>query len=335
MAFTFTREDIDRLCPRPKGGTKAAIWDGYVSALLDMTDEINAAGINTPLLGCHAFAQWGAESGFTLLWESGNYSADRIMAIFGEGRHSANVTAKEAAKIAALPLVNDARAKALFERVYGLGNPKKARELGNGKPGDGYAARGFGIQQITGIKDHQKYGLVGNYSARSAIRAALMEWKAKECSQKAAVDDCRGVTRLINGGYNGLQERQALLRQAKTIWTDNVDEMPVPVVAAALDVNQEHHPIVAAAKSRTVWSLVAAGFTGLGKGFERIVDAASGLLGSATEIQSDAETTAAPIQSILGLLKVDAVYIGTTIAIICLIIAVVRHVDEKKPKEPV
>ena len=34
-------------------------------------------------------AQWGAETGFAILWESGNYSAPRILEMFGRGKHSA------------------------------------------------------------------------------------------------------------------------------------------------------------------------------------------------------------------------------------------------------
>lgn len=329
MAFTFTRGDIDRLCPRPRGGQKAQIWDDYVDALLSMQGEINEAGINTPLIGAHAMAQWGAESGFTLLWESGNYSESRILQIFGEGKHSAAVTAREAARIAALPTANDERAKALFERVYGLGNPKKARELGNTKPGDGYNARGFGIQQLTGMRDHVRFGLVGNYNAKSAIRAALMEWKEKGCTAKASADDCRGVTRLINGGYNGIGEREALLRQAKTIWSDDVDDMPVPVAPPALDKTSQN-PVVVAAKSPTIWSMVVGGFAAIGDGFQKVVDTVGGLLGHADDIQAEVNSLYSPVTSILGTLKVNAPQIGVAIAVVCIVIAVVRHVDLKK-----
>lgn len=334
MAFTFTRSDIDRLCPRPKSGTKAKIWDDYADALVSMVDEINAAGINTPLIGAHAFAQWGAESQFTLMWESGNYSADRIMAIFGEGKHSANVTSKEAAKMAALPTANDERAKALFERVYGLGNPKKAKELGNTQPGDGYRYRGLGPEQITGGMDHKRFGLDKDQSPKSVIRAALMEWKEKGCSAKAAADDCKGVTRLINGGCNGLQERQALLRQAKTIWLDNVDDVPVPVVAAALD-KKETRPLMLAAKSPTVWSLVAAGWASLTNGVQWVFGTIEHLFGSLGDIQADVSSVVDPVTSLLGSFKIDAsdvAAIATTLTIAALAIAVVRHVSDKQPE---
>jgi putative chitinase len=67
-----------------------------------------------------------------------NYSAPRLLEIFGVNRHSAAVTAFEAEKLARKP-------EAIAERVYGLGNPRKARELGNTQPGDGFRFRGNGI----------------------------------------------------------------------------------------------------------------------------------------------------------------------------------------------
>ena len=54
-----------------------------------------------------------------------------MLQIFGVGNHSAAVTAAEAATLANRP-------EAIADRVYGLGNPRKARELGNTKPGDGF-----------------------------------------------------------------------------------------------------------------------------------------------------------------------------------------------------
>jgi predicted chitinase len=48
--------------------------------------------------------------------------------------------------------------EALAERVYGLGNPTKAKELGNIEPGDGYRCRGAGMLQLTGRGAHRRIG---------------------------------------------------------------------------------------------------------------------------------------------------------------------------------
>ena len=212
----LTHTDLSRLCPRPKAKPSGAQWDAYVDGILANQDLFREYGIDTALEWQHVIAQWAHETGgFTVLWESGAYSASRIMTIFGVGKHSAKVTRTEAVRLAAM--TGEAKARALFERVYGLGNPGKARELGNAEPGDGYAYRGCGIVQITGRAAHEKY-FAGDYSMRSMIRAALREWTDKACSVPALKDDCRRVTKLINGGYNGLPDRERYLAKAKEIW---------------------------------------------------------------------------------------------------------------------
>lgn len=231
--FKITRADLDRLCPRPKAGTAADIWDKYATALENIGPALRAAGMTDNIVLCHALAQWAHESdGFTILWESGNYSAKGIMRTFGVGKHSARVTEREAREIAAISTAGDQRAYALFERVYGLGNPAKAKELGNTDIGDGYRHRGFGIGQITGRHDHELY--LGNvYTADNSINAAIQEWVKKGCTTAARADNCKVVTKLINGGYNGLEARELLLRQAKQIWLDAEDKAVTAV--AALD----------------------------------------------------------------------------------------------------
>src|SRR5262249_34680170 len=91
--------------------------------------------------------------GFTVLRENMNYSAQRLIEIFGVNHHSAAVTAIEAERLAGHP-------DAIAERVYGLGNPRKARELGNTQPGGGFRYRGNGILQMTGRSAHQRMGAV-------------------------------------------------------------------------------------------------------------------------------------------------------------------------------
>ncbi|MFL9829061.1 hypothetical protein ABTU92_30075, partial [Rhodoplanes sp. SY1] len=86
-------------------------------------------GIDDPLVVAHLMAQISHENGAgTIVREDMRYRAPRIMEIFGVGRHSAKVNEAEAARLAGRPAE-------LAERVYGLGNPKKARELGNTEPG--------------------------------------------------------------------------------------------------------------------------------------------------------------------------------------------------------
>lgn len=177
------------------------------------TSDLKAAGISTPLRLAHFMAQIAHETqGFARLRESGKYSAKRITEVFGVGKHSAAVTPAEAAKLA-----GDERA--LFERVYGIGNPRKAKELGNRWAGDGYAFRGGGGVHTTGRDAYTRLGLAENpdaiETAEYCLRGALDHWTRTGCNALADVNDIRAVTRKVNGGYNGYDDR---VRWFNRIW---------------------------------------------------------------------------------------------------------------------
>ena len=211
---------LRQLAPRPRrSATRQKHWDGYVAALVspEAAKLFEAFDVTTPLRMAHLLANWCAETGgFQIVHESGNYSAKRIMEIFGVGRHSAAVTWQEARRLAG-------NGPALFDRVYGVGNPRKVRELGNDMPGDGWKYRGTGIVQITGKRDHFRYadmiGISPNEIAEplNSIHAALLEWDNKGCNKHADNDDVKKVRRLINGGYNGLADVRAYLAKAKKL----------------------------------------------------------------------------------------------------------------------
>lgn len=209
-----------KLFARPSDKSAAAIYDGYMLALdsrrfADLMIEFDVTSI-ARIAPC--LATWAHETGgFRVMHESGTYtSVDRIMQIFGAGNHSAGITRKEAPKYVRNPV-------ALFERVYGLGNPRKAAELGNHTAGDGWKFRGCGIQQLTGRRDHERYAAEIGCSVdamsipMNSIQGALIEWRNKDCNAMADRGDLRAVRRAINGGYNGWEDfnsKCALLRKA-------------------------------------------------------------------------------------------------------------------------
>lgn len=160
----------------------------------------------------HFLANIHHESGgFTIERENMNYSPQRIMEIFGVGKHSAKVTQAEANKLAGKPYE-------LAERVYGLGNPRKAKELGNTKVGDGYKYRGGGALQITGGNAYKKYGgielynnpdLVGTsaYYFTTAI-AEFDQARIWDLAKDLSETSIRAVCKKVNGAYNGLDDRR-------------------------------------------------------------------------------------------------------------------------------
>src|SRR6266404_6200159 len=86
--------------------------DNYLEALQQGGPLFDEHGITTPLRMAHFLAQAMQETGgFTVLRENMNYSAPRLMKIFGVHHHSAAITASEAATLAHHPVQ-------IAERVY-------------------------------------------------------------------------------------------------------------------------------------------------------------------------------------------------------------------------
>jgi len=221
----LTRDILARLWPH----APAHKIDGILSVA---DDVLRRYSINTPLRLAHFMAQISHENGAgTIARENMNYSAGRLMEVFGQGHHSASVTPAEAARLAHRP-------EYIAERVYGLGNPKKAHELGNTRPGDGWRFRGGGDLQATGGRTYQWLtGICGvdlyvdpDKIADPAIafRTAAAEFQALNCLSAADRDDVVLVTRRVNGGRNGLAERKAWLRRWKVALPQFSDKDPEP-----------------------------------------------------------------------------------------------------------
>ena len=244
----------EKLCQRAKPSYLKAIAQG---------DALFAKhGITTPKRLAHFFAQAFHETGgLSIEWESGAYSAKRLLEIFGRGHHSAAVTSAEAEQLAYKP-------EAIFERVYGLGNPKKAHELGNTQPGDGYRYRGGGIMQTTGRANYRRMGercgvnfekipaLV--LSADHALKPALAEWTEGNLNEAADRDDILTITKRINGGTNGLADREAWLAKIRPL----IDKVELNVTAPAppdIEPVEPEKPKPAIVKNATSTSIGAGG----------------------------------------------------------------------------
>lgn len=143
-------------------------------------------------------AQCAHESaGFKTFAENLNYSAQGLIKTFGKyfkGK-DINFYANNPERIANL--------------VY-------ANRMGNGdeKSGDGYKYRGRGLFQVTGKNNYSRCSLFVNVdcvanpeyleSLEGAVKSAIWFWKSKGINGKMSNED---ITRKINGGLNGLQDR--------------------------------------------------------------------------------------------------------------------------------
>ena len=134
------------------------------------------------------------------LEESFNYKPERLFQVFKKRVGSLENAKKLCAE----------GSKSIADFVYG-------GRLGNAKD-EGYKYRGRGIIQLTGKNNYEYYGnklnidLVNNPDLAkepdTAIEIALFFWKEKGCGMFAKMGDVKTVTKLINGGYNGLDDRQ-------------------------------------------------------------------------------------------------------------------------------
>lgn len=200
------------ITPAQIAGLAPKAIDVYKQAFAAADTVLASYGINeTALRLSHFMAQVLHESGaLTVRTESLNYRAERLMQVW-----PSRFPTLEAAK----PYEHNPEKLANF--VYG-------GRMGNVNPGDGYKFIGRGLIQITGRASYEKFGkllgidLVANpdlvVSADYALKLAAEEWKAGKCSIKADADDIVGVTKIINGGTIGLDDRKAWLAKCKAIW---------------------------------------------------------------------------------------------------------------------
>jgi len=166
-------------------------------------------GINTTNRIAGFLAQCGVESSdFTVFIENLNYSAAGLLSVFSKyfDHQAAETYEHHPDKIA--------------NRVY-------ASRMGNGpeSSGDGFKYRGRGAIQITG---HDNYSLFAksiglsvddtiNYltTTQGAIEGACWFWKIRNINSACDADDIAKMTRSINGGSNGLDQRHLKYETAK------------------------------------------------------------------------------------------------------------------------
>jgi putative chitinase len=148
-------------------------------------------------------AQTGHESGgFRALSENLNYSAKSLDAVFGKYFKRAGVDSNAYAR----------QPEKIANRVY-------ASRMDNGDEasGDGFMFRGGGILQLTGRTNYTKFGASVGITAeqavdyvrtsKGAIESACWYWKTNNLNKYCDEGDIKMLTKRINGGYIGLEDR--------------------------------------------------------------------------------------------------------------------------------
>lgn len=172
----------------------------------ELDDVIKKYNINSPLRISHFLSQIAHESNnFKALRENLNYSAEGLLKIFPKyfSKDTASACARKPETIANI--------------VY-------SNRMGNGDraSGDGYKFRGRGFLQLTGKDMYKAYGdyiemdLITNpdfvatkYALSSAAWFFQKKGLWKICDLGGDTETIKKLTRLINGGTNGLEDRIA------------------------------------------------------------------------------------------------------------------------------
>jgi putative chitinase len=156
-------------------------------------------------------AQVGHESGqLHFVKENLNYSAQSLVRVFP--KYFTPEIAQE----------YDRQPERIANRVY-------ANRMGNGPElsGDGWRFRGRGLIQITGKNNYIDCGRGLNMdlsfnpkyleTAEGAARSAGWFWNSRGLNAYADQGDIKTITRKINGGYIGLEERTELYQTALSV----------------------------------------------------------------------------------------------------------------------
>lgn len=163
-------------------------------------------GLTTKLRVAHFMSQIDHESGLKPISENLNYSASGLIRVFRK-----YFTDLEAIGFANKP-------EKIANRVY-------ANRMGNGNEasGEGWKYRGRGFLQITGKINYFQLHIdtdldcVKNPDSlleeANAMISALWFWEKAGLNKLADINDLKGITKRINGGYNGLEHREKLFKK--------------------------------------------------------------------------------------------------------------------------
>lgn len=195
--FNFTEQQLRQIIPRVKNISE---WYSAISESLPQYEINDIARVSAFL------AQCAHESGgFSVLQENLNYSADGLQKIFGKyfpNHEIATEYARQPEKIA--------------NRVY-------SSRMGNGDEasGDGWKYRGRGLIQLTGKDNYTRCSkaffdddtllndpdlLLQPYYA---LNSACWFWNENNLNKLADEQNIKMMTKKINGGFIGLEDRIA------------------------------------------------------------------------------------------------------------------------------
>ena len=171
-----------------------------ISAFESAETVFSDFNLSSPLRLAHPLAQFAHETGgFARLEENLNYSAMGLMRTW-PSRFPPDV----AARCACNP-------EMIANRAY-------QGRYGNKDPGDGWKYRGRGLIQITFRANYADMGKRCHLplevqpelviASRYLLPVALTWWCSHGLLELSDRDDLKGITKVVNGGTNGLEDRR-------------------------------------------------------------------------------------------------------------------------------
>jgi putative chitinase len=196
FTFDFTKQHLAQMIPGNP------YMDHWYEALSEILPEYE---INTPQRVAAFIAQCAHESGgFRALKENLNYKAVTLRKIFPKYFPDDAI----ANRYAGLPN----KQEAIANRVY-------ASRMGNGDEasGDGFRYCGRGLIQLTGKDNYSWFAAsleipveeAAEYlqTFEGAVQSACWFWETNNLNTQADLGDIKLMTKKINGGYIGLEDR--------------------------------------------------------------------------------------------------------------------------------
>ena len=215
--MTLTKDHIIHIL---HGNADAAAW---ADAALEILPRYE---INTPNRIAGFFAQCGHESmNFTALSENLNYRAETLEKLFSKYFSKAGRNATDYAK----------QPEKIANVIY-------ANRMGNGDTasGEGHLFRGRGVIQLTGKDNYTAFSKsvgmtveqVIDYvqTKKGALESACWYWNSRKINMACDEGDIVKMTKLVNGGSIGLEDRHKHYDKALAILGGAV---PAPIANAA------------------------------------------------------------------------------------------------------
>jgi len=204
FTFNFTKQQLKEMIP------KNPYVDQWFEAISEILPEYE---ITTPQRVAAFLAQCAHESGgFVFLKENLNYKAASLRRVFPKYFPDDAIAAQYAGK-----------GEMIANRVY-------ANRMGNGpeESGDGFRYCGRGLIQLTGKNNYTFFAgsldipveEASEYlqTFEGAVQSACFFWEQNKLNQWADAGDILTLTKRINGGTIGLEDRQKHYQHALHIF---------------------------------------------------------------------------------------------------------------------